>query len=309
MKCNVAVLLLLCDSLPVIAQNNANENVKPMSVLSVCDLRAPNGFATYYNTLVAVAGQIDAVPEVTVLSGGGCDKGVLIVEAESLQKSNSPLLTVFRARIKGEMGCHSGRPLHAVVRGRLGMTENANGRFYKFTVVEVLKAVTEDASTACPPVGKLEPSPAPKVFPEPVQVVGRVIAFHGANHVFADFERIHIEHFIIRIEREINDKPAPPYVRVDFFWGGAPHLEDYKLPDTFFEPGHVWRLKLIPPSMASIENETCRADVDYSITADENGREVGIGSAFTVLESAIDMPTLGDLPCYVVRKDDIVLVR
>jgi hypothetical protein len=190
------------------------------------------------------------------------------------------------------------------------MTENANGRFYKFTVVEVLRAVTEDASTACPPVSELKPGPARKVFPEPVQVVGRVVAFHRANHGFPDFDNIHIEHFILRLERDINDKPAPRYVRVDFIWAGGPHLEHYKLPDTFFEPGHVWRLKLIPPSMASIENETCRADVDYSITAvDEKGHEVRKAPAFTVLESAIDMTTFGDLPCYVVRKDDIVLVR
>lgn len=81
-------------------------------------------------------------------------------------------------------------------------------------------------------------------------------------------------------------------------------------PDAVFEQGHVWHSYVVPPSMSSAEGETCGGDVDDTISyVDEPGTEIEKESAFTSLEVVPELPAFATLPCSVVKKNGLALIR
>lgn len=282
---------------------------KTEPIFSVCDLRSDRGFARFYDEIATVTGQVEATSALTLLLGQGCDQTVQLVESESLRKQNSPALTALRSGIEAKIACRDERPLRVVVKGKLEMADAAGDLLYTLKATSVVKVeFLSGRSPNCPLPATSAATSLHWLFPEPLDIEGRIIAYHWANHVFPGFENIHIEHFVVRVERVIEGHSVPKYIRVDFW--GAPHLDEYRLPDEIFEKGNLWRMYLVPHSAASVSEETCQPDVDLTITnVDENGREIGKESAFSSIETVSDLPDFGSLPCYVVKKENISLVQ
>ncbi len=81
-------------------------------------------------------------------------------------------------------------------------------------------------------------------------------------------------------------------------------------PTRFLSRAHVWHWYVVPPSMSSVEGETCSGDVDDTISyVDEPGTEIEKESAFTSLEVVPELPAFATLPCYVVKKNGLTLIR
>ncbi len=281
----------------------------PKEAVSVCALRALGGFAKYSGDVVTVTGEVDANAEFTLLSGKVCDRGVMLKFGVPTPNSDSERFSRFRSAVESKIGCYEDRPLEVELSGKLDMQSNTYGNFYTFTVVDVRKVdFGEGRSRTCVPSTSTPQAPSRNAFPEPYDVDGRVVAFHWPSHVFPGFENIHIEHFVV----QLNDRTAvgaePRFIRVDFW--GAPHLDDYRLPDAVYEQGHLWRWHLVPLSMASVEDELCTDDVQQTMSfVDISGKEIRRETAFKVLAAAPDLPAFATLPCYVVKKAGLSLIR
>ena len=300
-----AVLVFIIAAIAASAQTKLPSKAEP--IFSVCDLRSDGGFAKFYDEIVTVSGQVEAKSGQALLLGQECNQTVQLVESESLRKQNSPTLIAFRNGIEAKVGCRDERPLRVIVRGKFEMAHAGGDLLYTLEAASVVRAEflngrSLNCSLPTNPILSLD-----WLFPEPLDVEGRVVAYHWANHVFPGFEGIHIEHFVLRVERVLAGHSDPKYLRVDFW--GASHLDEYRLPDEIFEEGKLWRMYLVPHSAASVSKETCQPDVDLTITyVDENGREIGKEPTFSSLDTVSDLPDFGSLPCYVLRKENLSIV-
>jgi hypothetical protein len=301
-----SVLALVIAAVPASAQRKPVRKAEP--TFSVCDLRSEGGFAKFYDEIVTVTGEVDATPDLTLLVSRGCDQAVQLVESESLRKQSSPILESFRSGIEEKTGCRDERPFQVALRGKLEMSRGAGDLLYTFRVTRVLKVeFLGGRSLNCPVLANPGPTPLHWLFPEPLDMEGRIVAYDWAADFFPGFENIHIEHFVVRVERVFNGPQSAKYIRVDFW--GAPHIEDYRLPSAIFEKGHLWRMYLVPPSAATVSKETCQPDVDLTVTnVDEDGKEIEKEPSFRSLETVADLPDFRSLPCYVLRKQDLSLV-
>lgn len=301
----VLVSLLLPAAAPARQINPEKDRPAGPAPISVCELRAKDGFAKYFGEEVMVSGDIDANMELTLFSSEGCDQSVLLKEAEPLG-GDSEVLAAIRVGIEAKRNCNDERPLHAVVLGRLDMLSNEYGSFYQFTVTNVLSAEFNlGVSKVCQL--RREPQKGPTIypFPERLEFEGRVMAYDWPGHTFPGFENIHIEHLLVHVD-EISSGKLAPYIRVDFW--GVTHLDEYKLPKAVFEAGNKFRFSVVPPSMAAADDETCGGLSQETIRfVDENDKNLEEISALTILEPTRQLPALRTLPCYVVQKNGIVV--
>jgi hypothetical protein len=148
----IAPILLVIVAHSATAQNGPS--------LSVCDLRADPQH--YLGKMVTVSGELNSDRHVTLLSSPECDKGVAVVESESLGTASSPLIETFRNGRARTMGCLDYRPFHVSIRGRFGTTKGPLGKIHRVVADQVLSAEFSDGvSQFCD--GRIPVVPPPEV--------------------------------------------------------------------------------------------------------------------------------------------------
>jgi hypothetical protein len=165
---------------------------------------------------------------------------------------------------------------------------------------------TFSVSQSAPDVG-VKPTPPPKLFSEPLEIEGTVVAYQWTTHRTMGFESIYVDVMVVRLDKVLKGDKPPKYIRVDFWGNVSPELK-LQLPEELFNGSTRWKMVVNPPSAVFPRNsEICQLLSKDTITLvhEDIGKSEEVSAFRKTAAESQDYPKVRDLPCFVVNNTQV----
>ena len=157
------------------------------------------------------------------------------------------------------------------------------------------------------PEVRVKPTPQPKLFSEPLEIEGAVVAYRWTTHMTMGFEGIYVDVMVVRVDKVLKGDKPPKYIRVDFWGNVYPELK-LQLPEELFKGSRRWKMVVNSPSAVFPPNsEVCQPLSKDTITLvhEDIGKSEEVSAFRKTAAESQDYPKVRDLPCFVVNNTQV----
>ena len=157
------------------------------------------------------------------------------------------------------------------------------------------------------PEVRVKSTPLPKLFSEPLEIEGTVVAYQWTTHRTMGFEGIYVDVMVVRVDKVLKGDKLPKYIRVDFWGNVYPELK-LQLPEELFNGSTRWKMVVNPPSAVFPRNsEICQPLSKDTITLvhEDIGKSEEVSAFRKTAAESQDYSKVRDLPCFVVNNTQV----